>query len=147
MAAQSPLRAVLVVVLGLAACTSAQGPEANAPLVSAPQAVGNPADDLVAVPPEWAVGDRWVFRKRVGLWEGQFTREVVETSMSGYLVRVEGRDPRPFVRFSHMTTQLEVVGWTEDGQITRAFSPPLPLFQWPLRPGLQWTPQTAGGPT
>jgi hypothetical protein len=140
------LRALLFVVLALAACTSAQVPEANAPLVSAPQPVVS-ADDVVAAPPEWAVGDRWVSRKRVGLWEGQFTREVVETSMSGYLVRVEGRDPRPFVRFSHMTTQLEVIGWTEDGQITRAFSPPLPLFQWPLRPGLQWTPQTAGGPT
>jgi hypothetical protein len=147
MVARPLLRAVSFVVLALAACTSAQVPEANAPLFSAPQPVLTSADDVVAAPPEWAVGDRWVFRKRVGLWKGQFTREVVETSMSGYLVRVEGRDPWPFVRFSHMTTQLEVIGWTEDGQITRAFSPPLPLFQWPLRPGLQWTPQTAGGPT
>jgi len=136
-----------VLFLVLAACTSAQPPEASAPVVNASAPVGSPADDVVAAPPEWAAGDRWVFRKRVGLWEDQFTREVIEASMSGYLVRVEGRDPWPFVRFSHVTTQLDIIGWIEDGQITRAFSPPLPLFQWPLRPGLQWTPQTAGGPT
>jgi hypothetical protein len=147
MAARPLSGIVRLLVLVLGACTFAQPPEVNAPIVTASAPVVSPSADTVAAPPEWAVGDRWVFRKRVGLWEGQFSREVIETSMSGYLVRVEGRAPRPYVRFSHMTTQLDVIGWTEDGQITLAYSPPLPLFQWPLQPGLRWTPQTAGGPT
>jgi hypothetical protein len=133
-------------LLALAGCTSAPHSPVSAPAPGAAVS-GEERLDTVVSPPEWELGDRWIFRKRVGIWEGQFTREVVETSMSGYLVRVEGRDPRPFVRFHHMTQQLDSVGWTEDGQITRAFSPPLPLFQWPLRAGLRWTPQTAGGPT
>jgi len=135
-----------VLLLALAGCTSGARPEPSAPTLSNPTPSGEPLD-TVATPPDWELGDRWVFRKRVGLWDGQFTREVIEVSMSGYLVRVQGEDPRPFVRFPHMTQQLDSLGWTENGQITRAYSPPLPLFQWPLRAGLRWTPQTAGGPT
>jgi len=106
-----------------------------------------PPSGVVNAPPEWAVGDRWIFRRRVGLSSSDFTRSVTEVTIGGYLLKAEGRDPFPFVRWQHLTSELDVIGWSEDGEITSAFSPPLPLFRWPLRPSLTWTPQTANGST
>ncbi len=131
---------ILALLAGVAGCAGAQ----QGPIVEKSTSVGS--EEMIPQAPEWKVGDRWVFRKRVGLSEGRSVRTVTEASLAGYLVRVDENRPSS-IRWHHLTSQIEVVGWTEDDLITEAYSPPLPLFQWPLKSGLRWVPQVADSST
>jgi hypothetical protein len=92
----------------------------------------------VAERPEWEVGDRWVFRWKLGFGEGRSTVIVEDAAPGGYtLLTVEQGLRRYF------TPDLEYIAAVEDDVITTQHVPPLPLVKFPLTAGLKW--QQGGG--
>jgi hypothetical protein len=109
-----------------------------------PRVDAQPAAEIVngvADMPVWNVGDRWTYRKRVGLADIELVREVIEATPAGYIVR--RTEKGDVVRFGYYGPDLSVVAWVANGRVTWSVSPPLQWFQWPLREGMSWL--NAGG--
>lgn len=88
-------------------------------------------------PPEWRVGDRWVFRRTgLGGTATVVTHQIMEETPDGYTMRVLGLagDVR-----RQWTRDLAVAEeTTSDGRVVR-YTPAAPLFTWPLTPGAFWS--------
>lgn len=91
-----------------------------------------------AVPaPEWRVGDRWVFnRTSLGGAATVVTHQIVAETTDGFTMRVLGLagDVR-----RQWTRDLAIAEeTTSDGTVLR-YTPPTPMFHWPLTPSATWT--------
>jgi hypothetical protein len=81
--------------------------------------------------PAWQVGDQWVFRWKAGTDSGEYTTVIEEVSDTGLTARSGNV-------FRYYTPDGGLMSVVTNGQSVAEFSPPLPLFQFPLRPGLRW---------
>jgi hypothetical protein len=99
------------------------------PIVSRAPATAETAETVDR--PAWQVGDRWVFRWKAGTDSGEYTTVVEEVSDTGLTARSGNV-------FRYYTPDGGLMSVVTNGQSVAEFSPPLPLFQFPLRPGIRW---------
>lgn len=102
---------------------------------------GSPKDPGAEIetipPPEWRVGDRWMFR-RIPL-DGTpviVTHQVVSATADGYTVRVQGVAGGGSRQWTRALAVAVDTG--ADGRTAR-YEPPAPLFTWPLALGQGWS--------
>jgi hypothetical protein len=122
------LRWAGAVALG-AACLGAAG--------CATEANQQSEEQQAVPPPEWRVGDRWLFKRTTlaGV-SAVVTHQVVSATLEGYTVRVLGlatETTRQWTRELHLARE----GLAE-GAAAR-YEPPVPYFMWPLKPRATWT--------
>ena len=117
---------LLIAVSGCA--SSVDAPASSPPAAPAPMAIGSP--------PEWRVGDRWVYGWTSGAETGTKTVEVIEqrevNQVTYYLVRVGD-----LIHF--YTRELQWAGTMRDQRVESRMTPPLPWFAWPLVKDRRWT--------
>jgi hypothetical protein len=95
-----------------------------------------PGGDTVP-PPEWRVGDRWLFRRTaLGGGSAVVTHEVIGATSEGYTVRLRGLAGDVTRQW---TRELALVEETVRGAETARYEPPVRLFAWPLALGQEWT--------
>jgi hypothetical protein len=125
------LATALALLVALSGCAvSVDGPVASSQPAGAPLTTGSP--------PEWRVGDRWVYGWTLGTEIGTKTVEVVElrkwNEVMYYLVRVGD--------LIHLyTPELQWAGTMRDERVESRMTPPLPWFSWPLVKDRRWTHQ------
>lgn len=97
-----------------------------------PSRTADASDGRESVPrPDWQVGDRWVFRWRAGLESGELTTVIAALSETGF-TQHHGSEHR------HFTPDGELISKVRNGRVTEQFSPPLPLFRFPLQARMRW---------
>ena len=121
--------ALLIALTGCATPTTpVDAPAASSRVSSAPIAIDTP--------PEWRIGDRWVYGWTSGSETGTKTVEVIErreiNQVTYYLVRVGD-----VIHF--YTRELQWGGTMRDQRVESRMTPPLPWFAWPLVRDKRWT--------
>jgi len=127
----------LVALLGLlSSCATATTP----PVATSPASQPSPVPAVAAIdsPPQWRVGDRWMYGWTAGSETGTKTVEVVElrelNQVMFYIVRVGD--------LTHLyTRELQWAGSMRNQRIESRMTPPLPWFAWPLESGRRWVHQ------
>lgn len=125
------LARALALLIAFSGCaTSVDGPAAPSPPAGVPLATG--------APPDWHVGDRWVYGWTLGTEVGTKAVEVVElrkwNEVTYYLVRVGD--------LIHLyTPELQWAGTMREERVESRMTPPLPWFSWPLVKDRRWTHQ------
>jgi hypothetical protein len=128
--------AALLVALMLSISTGCVAPSApSAPASPTLAGTGSPVL-VVASPPSWRPGDRWVYGWTSGGERGTKSIETLEVreinNVSFYLLRVGEVEV-------FYTRDLRWAGSMQDGRVTSRMTPPQPWFAWPLRVGNTWT--------
>jgi hypothetical protein len=102
---------------------------ASLPISSPAPAIAETAEAVDR--PAWQVGDRWVFRWKAGTNGGEYTtviEEVSETSLAA----------RSGSEFRYYTPDGGLMSVVTNSRVVAEYNPPLPLLQFPLRPGVRW---------
>jgi hypothetical protein len=81
--------------------------------------------------PAWQVGDRWAFRWKAGTNAGEYTTVIEEVSDTGLTAR-SGNE------FRYYTPDGGLMSVVTNSRVVAEYNPPLPLLQFPLKPGMSW---------
>jgi hypothetical protein len=94
------------------------------------------APEELPAPPEWRVGDRWVFGWTSGKESGSRTLEVRQRStvngVDYYIVNVGGGIAHYYTKDLHFAAAVQ------DGKVVARMVPPTPWVSWPLKPAATW---------
>jgi hypothetical protein len=94
------------------------------------------APEELPSPPQWRVGDRWVFAWTSGKENGSRTLEVREAAtvngVDYYILNVGGGITQ------YYTKDLHFAAAAQQGKVIARMVPPTPWMTWPLRPAGSW---------
>jgi hypothetical protein len=88
-------------------------------------------------PPEWRVGDRWVFQR--SLASGQtlvVTHQVTDADREGYTVRIGAPAGESAWRW---TAEFHLAQIARGAEVVSRFDPPAMFFAWPLALAKEWS--------
>lgn len=93
------------------------------------------AQEKIETPPEWKIGDRWVYQNQDGrIFTNRVIRLEEVNRVSHYVVQ-RGVNEIYFTKEIHHHFTKRAPG---NGKVIFKWEPPLPLFSWPLEVGKKW---------
>ncbi len=91
--------------------------------------------EKIEAPPEWKVGDRWVYQNQDGRRVTNRVIRLEEIDGIPHYVVQRGVNEIYFTKEIHHHLTKKAPG---NGKVISKWEPPLPLFSWPLEVGKKW---------